>query len=819
MSTLYISPTGAGDKSGSSWANAAAFTSINGVMGKAGVGGTVLLAADKGTYNVKESVNITVSGVTVSGMNTDGTAGDAMFEGSRASNWTAGAAAGNELFRIGKGANNLTFENMTINNTGTAFRVGGDISNLTIQHVDANNVQRFFEDYASGSNKTATINGLTIKDVDVQGYAKGVVRLKYDTSNVLIQDVTGDSKFQASDSKFQTGDSFAVGVHLEGTTHNVTLERVTMDNNATVGGASNGYWQGDGFASERGTHHIAFIDTVARGNTDGGYDLKSNDVTMTRALAENNGRNYRIWGTDVTIADSLGLDPHRRGGSTTQSQLWLDDSAKNVKVVNSVFSDSGSSTKAIVNEGGDLTLVNTKIVVADTAVAFVGSKPVGYADAVTKIAATGKYSTDGLYSDGVKVLEAGVPGGSVTPAVPVTTPASTTPITTPPTTTTPTTTTPTTTTPTTTAPVATTPVATSSPAPTTPVQPTAAGEWLKIKLSSASETVTATAKAEMFVIDQAAVTGKDAIKGFGANDFLVVKQKLGDGNNDGVVSFGSDKVLNFANGGSLSLGAVTSLRYVGQTADGHVYGDAKSWAAGSTLPTVQEAKQFVATAGNQTWAGTNARESFYFDNAKVATGVDTIRNFGADDVIITSKAFADGNKDGLIAPGNDVLGLGNGSAGIKMPDTSSAGVRLLGQTSEGFVYGDAAVRPKGALEGKLGAADTLSGGKTDTATDKFFFDTALDRALGSDKVLNFGAKDVIVTTDKLGSGAAGSVIKATNGLFSLGHDGLDLGNVAVAGIGGAAVSALEFDGSKVVNGVEYYVYSSVQSAVGLDMVG
>ncbi|RYF20020.1 MAG: hypothetical protein EOO77_08905, partial [Oxalobacteraceae bacterium] len=58
MPNFYISPTGSGNKSGSDWANTAALTSMDGAIRKAGSGGTVLLAADLGSYKMTNSVNI-----------------------------------------------------------------------------------------------------------------------------------------------------------------------------------------------------------------------------------------------------------------------------------------------------------------------------------------------------------------------------------------------------------------------------------------------------------------------------------------------------------------------------------------------------------------------------------------------------------------------------------------------------------------------------------------------------------------------------------------------------------------------------------------
>jgi len=74
------------------------------------------------------------------------------------------------------------------------------------------------------------------------------------------------------------------------------------------------------------------------------------------------------------------------------------------------------------------------------------------------------------------------------------------------------------------------------------------------------------------------------------------------------------------------------------------------------------------------------------------------------------------------------------------------------------------------------------------------------------------AKDVIVTTN---------AIHASH-LTAFGT--LDLGGaaynaVSITGLGGAAISNVEFDGSVIKGGVEYFVYSNVGSAVGVGVLG
>ncbi len=359
MPSLYISPAGSGDKSGSDINNAASIGSLNTLIGRAGPGGEVLLLADQGDYNVTGILGITRGGaegepVVVRGIDSDGNAMAAQFTGSRPADWQAGDAAGNELFKLGTGADNLEFRDLRIDNVGTAFRVTADLANLHIEDVDANNVRRFFEDYASAPSGTATISGLTIRDVDVQGFSRVAIRLQYDTNNVVIDNVSADMAGQ-------TGDDLPAGIHLDDTVHNVTLSRVVMENIQSTAGA---YFNGDGFATERGVYDVRLIDTVARGNSDGGYDLKSNATLVLRALGEENGRNYRLWG-EATLIDSTGRNPVLRGGISEQNQLWLDDAA-NVTVIGGRFEDAGSRTKVISSQGR-LTLQGVEITLSELA--------------------------------------------------------------------------------------------------------------------------------------------------------------------------------------------------------------------------------------------------------------------------------------------------------------------------------------------------------------------------------------------------------------------------------------------------------------------
>jgi hypothetical protein len=412
MANVYVSPTGSGDKSGSSADNAMPVASLDAAIVQSGAGGSVLMLADKGAYNLSQPINISHGGtssapITIKGVDSAGNEMNIQIFGTRAPDWTAGLAVGNEVFKLQTGANHLIFENMTFNNVATAIRAGADISNIVIQDMYADNVKRFFEDYPSGSNTTATISGLVIRNVEVHGFSENVVRLRDDTHDVLIENVYGDSEGQIGD--------FAMGVHLDGTVHDVTIRKSIMENARDSG---TGYWNGDGFVTERGVYGITFEDTVARGNADGGYDLKSTDTTLTRAIADGNGRNFRIWG-ETTLIEPVGLSPHKWGGTGGQYQIQLMNGGQ-ATVVGGKFVDGGSATTVVVTEAGtNITFDHTIFIHANQLTS--GPNIVGIDQSlVTQITATGISSLYSVYLDSSEVPPPTlVEGSGEIPGVPV----------------------------------------------------------------------------------------------------------------------------------------------------------------------------------------------------------------------------------------------------------------------------------------------------------------------------------------------------------------------------------------------------------------
>lgn len=332
---FYIAPEASGNKDGSSWSNAARLSDLPKLLEAANPGDQVWIRGDQGAYALDRPIQLKHGGtadqpIVIRGVNVDGTdSATPLLVGDRATNWEPGLCDGQEVFRLLQGADHLEFANLNFKNVGNgAFRIAQDITNLTIRDMEAENVRRFIENTASPGAMTATVSGLTVKNVAVRGFSKGVIRLRYDSHDILIEDVVGDAASQ-------NGEEFITGVHLDGTVHDVMHRRVTMLNSVRTGSESE-YWNGDGFGTERGTYNITYDQTYAAGSTDAGYDLKSQSTLLINTVAAGNKRNYRIWG-EAELRDIISDEPLKQGGIGSASHLWAASQAR-VKLSNATFS-------------------------------------------------------------------------------------------------------------------------------------------------------------------------------------------------------------------------------------------------------------------------------------------------------------------------------------------------------------------------------------------------------------------------------------------------------------------------------------------------
>ena len=348
---FHVAPLRSGKADGSGWADAGSLADVRNFVREADGGDEILLRSDAGPYR-EGTVTVAHGGepgrpVVIRGVDPSGRGtAPALFVGSRANPWAEGLPKGAEVFRLMTGANHLVFENMEFRDVGNGcFRLAGqDVTDVVIRHMRASNVIRFVQNERSGAPH-ASVHDLEVTDVQVDRFSENVLKLKYDSSDVVVRDVRGDSR--------QADLDFTMGVHLSGTTHDVLFERVRMDN-AQYSGKR--YWNGDGFAAERGTYRLTFRDTYAGGNADAGYDLKADGVLMERAVAVGNNRNFRFWASDVVARDIVSVAPERRGGSSSRHHLWVSHDAHRVDLHGPVFRDGADLTAVYLEKGAHVRL-------------------------------------------------------------------------------------------------------------------------------------------------------------------------------------------------------------------------------------------------------------------------------------------------------------------------------------------------------------------------------------------------------------------------------------------------------------------------------
>jgi hypothetical protein len=323
----YVVPDGSGD--GSSWDQAAHIRQINDLIDRVGPGGRVVLSADHGPYKGLEHISLSVGGrpdapVTIAGADAAGRVKRAEFIGLRQA-WTvptdAGGAVdasrfgGSTLFRISDNASHLRFADISVRQYARILDLGGQHSHgIVIEDVDFQNVRDgIFTDSHS------EVTDVLIRRVRGDGFSKKAVRVRGNCSRWRIEDCEFDSRWQY-------GDDHATGIEAWDTAHDIHVIG-GFTRNCTELLSNDVFWNADGITSERYNYNILIENHTSSGNTDGGYDLKSERTLLRNCIAFDNNRNYRIWGGikhgPIRLENCSSLYPHRRGGRGSTHHIWL----------------------------------------------------------------------------------------------------------------------------------------------------------------------------------------------------------------------------------------------------------------------------------------------------------------------------------------------------------------------------------------------------------------------------------------------------------------------------------------------------------------
>lgn len=187
-----------------------------------------------------------------------------------------------------------------------AVRVAAPARDFILEGCEAWNVYRFLDATAEGV-PDASLRDFVIRRMTAGHLERGFMRLRYQASHGLIEDVVANCK--------QTGGSRnCVGFALDDQANDITYRRVQAHGFREVTRESTAYWNGDGFTDERGNSAIRYENCTATNSTDGGFDLKSSGVLMVGCVSRSNKRNYRLWNSG-TLQDCQSHEPLWRGGT------------------------------------------------------------------------------------------------------------------------------------------------------------------------------------------------------------------------------------------------------------------------------------------------------------------------------------------------------------------------------------------------------------------------------------------------------------------------------------------------------------------------
>jgi serralysin len=356
----YVTSDGTGN--GTSWDDSASIGSIPALAQRVGPGGLIAVLGE-GQYEVEDTIDLSdAAQVTISGCSRQLAPRLAKIVGTRRG-WSGGKVnaegfGGNTLFRIGSGASGLVLANFDVRNVGRVADMSGSrAARMTIQNVKFSNIRDGI--YTDGSS---AVSGLTIRNFSGHGFSKKAIRFHGRSSGWVIENCELDSGEQY-------GDEFSVGIECHDKANGLQISG-GFTANCLDQRPQDKYWNGDGVAAERGNYNIVIQNHRSYGNSDGGYDLKSESTQLINCVSEKNKRNFRIWGgtsrSPVQLQGCRSLRPTDRGGIGDAHHMWLSGaeggSRKAAHVVwQSGLLTGGNTKTAIYAEGGgvDVQLVNT----------------------------------------------------------------------------------------------------------------------------------------------------------------------------------------------------------------------------------------------------------------------------------------------------------------------------------------------------------------------------------------------------------------------------------------------------------------------------
>lgn len=201
----------------------------------------------------------------------------------------------------------LVIRNARFLNIGNgAIRVNVATNDLVVEQVEGRGLYRFLENTASDRSIPASLTNFTLRHITGEDIRRAMTRIRYQSRDGVIEDVIARAS--------EDTERYCTGFVLDDEAAAIIYRRCEAHGFAERDRPKDDYWNGDGFSDERGNRGIQYIDCIATGSSDGGFDLKSADVRLSGCVAKDNKRNFRLWGSG-RAENCHSENPRSRGGS------------------------------------------------------------------------------------------------------------------------------------------------------------------------------------------------------------------------------------------------------------------------------------------------------------------------------------------------------------------------------------------------------------------------------------------------------------------------------------------------------------------------
>lgn len=290
---LYLTPKGAGDRTGASWEQALDHASLGKAVNE------LLQPGDRlnlggGEYRDVE-LTISVGGTagkpkTILGV--DRGEGLPVFS----SQWSIDAPTrGKAAVRIAAGVSDVELRGLRIHGYVFGVQAGPTPDHTARERLRFHDVD---VDHVRHAYYLSDCDDLELVDCQVKRYSKHGIRLEQGCDRVAFRRCEadcseGDTEWEKKTELFPFG--FIINNGGAPNTK-LTFEDCLAANNLMPLQKTK-YKNGDGFVIEANTRDVTMTGCRALRNQDGGYDLKVPDVVLKNCVAIGNSRNFRIWST------------------------------------------------------------------------------------------------------------------------------------------------------------------------------------------------------------------------------------------------------------------------------------------------------------------------------------------------------------------------------------------------------------------------------------------------------------------------------------------------------------------------------------------